>query len=688
MALALLDSSVNRDDVERELDQLFEPTATRASSALGGIVAALETAASAQPRHKSELDRDPRAAFGSSSDGSLQLLLGFQPSLKDTLYPTWGNASISQASSELQALYALRLTAPVFGNNASQRTILTIVKQIEGPDLQSVAQESWTLASDERPDNVFLDNEYRSLEAGSYVLIRSEPDPLALQQIPREDGEDEDAIALALARLDAARRRRLLRATGVEVVQRSAYGLNGKSTRLDLDDDWRAVTVKGEQRAGDFSLRHPLVYTQSEPLALAEEPLTDPLCQAASIELDRLVDGLDVGRWLIVSGERSDLGAESGIVTSELCMLAGATQQGDSSLPGEKPHTTLSFAAPLSFCYKRGTISVWGNVAQATNGESRGEVLGAGDGAASNQRFALKQPPLTYVPAQTASGAASTLRVFVNEVEWHSTDSLADATPTDRVFLTRSDDDGKTSVIFGNGREGARLPTGTDNVRAEYRNGIGRGGNVHARQISTLVTRPLGLREVVNPLPATGGAERESRDQARRNAPLSVRALDRLVSVPDYADFSRRFAGIDKAYAVELSDGNRQVVHVTIAGVDDIPIAESSELFRNLRGALSELGDPLQAVELALRERLMLVLSARIAPSADYVWLDLSQRIRARLLEAFGFEQRELGQSVTSSEVLSVIQRVRGVDYVDLEVLDALSEAQVLALLEQGADAA
>ena len=115
--------------------------------------------------------------------------------------------------------------------------------------------------------------------------------------------------------------------------------------------------------------------------------------------------------------------------------------------------------------------------------------------------------------------------------------------------------------MFGNGSEGARLPTGIENVRAVYRTGIGKGGNVKAEQISLLSTRPLGAKEVVNPLPASGGADRETRDQARKNAPLAVMALDRLVSVQDYEDFVRVFAGIGKARATELSDGRRQIVH-------------------------------------------------------------------------------------------------------------------------------
>jgi hypothetical protein len=85
-------------------------------------------------------------------------------------------------------------------------------------------------------------------------------------------------------------------------------------------------------------------------------------------------------------------------------------------------------------------------------------------------------------------------------------------------------------------------------------------------------------------------------------------ALDRLVSVQDYADFARTFAGIGKASAKRISNSQRQILHVTIAGAGDIPIDENSDLFRNLYDALHHFGDPHQSVQVTLRELLLLLL--------------------------------------------------------------------------------
>ena len=234
-------------------------------------------------------------------------------------------------------------------------------------------------------------------------------------------------------------------------------------------------------------------------------------------------------------------------------------------------------------------------------------------------------------------------------------------------------------MVFGNGEHGARLPTGPENVKATYRNGIGKPGNVKAGQISLLNTRPLGVKEVINPIRASGGADKEARDQARRNAPLAVMALDRLVSTPDYADFSRTFGGIGKAAAARLSNGRQQMVHVTIAGVDDIPIDATSDLYRNLYDALHRYGDPYLPIRLAVRERLALVVSAGIRVDPDYQWETLEPKVRSAVLDAFGFDNVDLAQDLLLADAIKVIQAVPGVVYVDVDVFDTISEDALIA---------
>ncbi|HWQ19544.1 MAG TPA: putative baseplate assembly protein, partial [Methanotrichaceae archaeon] len=238
---------------------------------------------------------------------------------------------------------------------------------------------------------------------------------------------------------------------------------------------------------------------------------------------------------------------------------------------------------------------------------------------------------------------------------------------------TLTGDDAKTTIIFGNGARGARPPTGTENIRAAYRAGMGSSGNVKAGQISQLMTRPPGVTEVVNPIRASGGADREGLEQARENAPLALMALDRLISVQDYTYFTRTFAGIGKAAAALIPYNRRNIVYITIAGAGDIPIDKGSDLYRNLTKALHDLGDIGITVEVEPRVLVLLLIKAYVKLLDGYQWESVQPRIRAALYSAFGFDMRDLGRSVQQSEVISAIQSIEGVAYVDLEVLEGIS---------------
>jgi hypothetical protein len=160
-------------------------------------------------------------------------------------------------------------------------------------------------------------------------------------------------------------------------------------------------------------------------------------------------------------------------------------------------------------------------------------------------------------------------------------------------------------------------------------------------------------------------------------------SLDRLVSVQDYADFARVYAGIGKASATQLSSGRNRLVHLTIAGIDNIPIAPTSDLYRNLFRSLRQFGSPSVPLLIALCEVKLLIISANVRVLDDFQWETVASKIRAALLDAFSFERRDLGQPVYQSEVLSVIQGIAGVSYVDLDILDAIDQARLISALDQ-----
>ena len=349
----------------------------------------------------------------------------------------------------------------------------------------------------------------------------------------------------------------------------SAFAIMGHSTRL-------ALSGSGLVDRFDTAIRSASVFAVSERVDFGQYPIAAPL-SGATLALAAAVPDLPVGRALIVAGTDPASGAAQSEVVTVKSLGAGGT--------------TIELTKKLANQYAVSGTTIYGNCVAATHGATipRPEVMGAGDGSRRFQCFTLKQKPLTYVSAANAAGVSTTLDVKVNDISWSEVPSLYAQPPAARVFITRRADDGTVRVTFGNGVTGARLPTGVENVVADYRTGIGIVGMAKANQINIALTRPLGVSTVTNPAAPTGAQDPEVLAGARVNAPLTVLTLDRVVSVGDYADFARGFAGMSKAVASLVWSGERRIVFVTVASADGSALPPDADAYKNLVAAIDDL---------------------------------------------------------------------------------------------------
>ena len=133
---------------------------------------------------------------------------------------------------------------------------------------------------------------------------------------------------------------------------------------------------------------------------------------------------------------------------------------------------------------------------------------------------------------------------------------LIDYNGYDAVFSLYTNAAGVSYVIFGDGISG-RVPTNSSVIYATYRVGGGEIGNVAAGTIKTILTNNQTGLTVLNTSygnpsdngSAVGGTNAESTDSIRLNAPLSLRAINRAVSLSDYAALVKA-AGVAKSSAV------------------------------------------------------------------------------------------------------------------------------------------
>jgi hypothetical protein len=433
------------------------------------------------------------------------------------------------------------------------------------------------------------------------------------------------------------------------------YALSAKATGVRVAPLGTAAIALAQYR-----IRTTTIHADSQPLPLAELDIAEAVGQgtaeAQQLTLESLVLGLQPLQPVALTGELSEL---PGVIRSEIALLKDILHT--------EGRTTLQFTAPLQHRYRRSSLTLNANVALASHGETVAEVLGGGDGAQANQRFRLKKPPLTHVAAATPSGAASTLAVRVNGMLWSPVAAFFGVAASEEVYTVRIEDDGTTQVIFGDGQQGARLPSGSENITARYRSGSGRAGEVAAGSLSLLKQRPLGVRSVGNTLAASGAEDPETLANARQNAPLTVHTLDHIVSLQDYESFARAFAGIGKAQATRLWDGRAERVHLTVASASGNPLLPTDQTYLGLARAIARQRDPARPYMLDSFLPRYFNLRARLRLGARFEEAIVLGQVRAALLAAFGFARRGFGQGVSAAEVVTQMQRVPGVVAVDLE---------------------
>ncbi|MDB5285234.1 MAG: putative baseplate assembly protein [Mucilaginibacter sp.] len=528
--------------------------------------------------------------------------------------------AVSQPDPSAPEIYVFRKKVPVFGYNAPKK-----INYVNGVPSNPVTWTDWDNVETEGV--LYLDSAYEDILPGSQIAIQN----------PENAGNSP-----LFLKVDKA-----------SVSSRTEYGLSTKTTQLSVlpSNQWWGIDRAFKR------IRSVTVYAQSEKLDLAELPV-ETTVEGDSLTLDRYYPGLQEGQAVIVSGMRNDL---QGVTGSEIRILK--------TVNIVEGFTELKFIRSLSFNYIRKTVTINANVAKATHGETVSEVLGGGDASQVFQQFTLKQPPLTFISSASGNGVQTTLEIRVNDLLWHEVDFFLDHGPNERIYITRQDNEGNTTVTFGDGINGARVPTGQQNIQATYRKGIGTSGLVKANQLSQLLTKPLGVKSAVNPVAPAGAEDPEQLDSARNNASLTILTLDRVVSLQDYEDFARAFPGIEKSLATWTWVSGKRHIFITVAGSNGTEVPPESDLYKDILKAINSAGDPEVSLRIDSYSPVFFQLTANLMLDPDYIPAIVQAAVEQNLRDTFSFQARSFAQPVNYSEVVACMQQTPGVVAVDIDSL-------------------
>ncbi|MBD3276535.1 MAG: hypothetical protein GF372_14565 [Candidatus Marinimicrobia bacterium] len=311
----------------------------------------------------------------------------------------------------------------------------------------------------------------------------------------------------------------------------------------------------------------------------------------------------------------------------------------------------------------RAPVIAQGNLIEVTRGQSvKDEVLGSGDASIANQTFELKKNPLTYLPSSSAGNEwnlKSTLEIYVNGILWSEARSFFGTDPEDQVYVIRHDEKGNTRVLFGDGENGARLPSGEDNIVAHYRHGAGEAAPPD-NSITQMIKPITGITSISNFLPAYGGSDAESAETIRENAPASALLFSpkRAVSIADFQTVAAEVTGVQTATARWVWDDDRQRPVVKLWYMGD------AQLLDNVTDALLNAADPTTPIQVLVSNASEVSLTIEVIVDAKYIQADVEADILEILLGPDGRllpENLGIGTPVFRSEIAAMVHFAEGV---------------------------
>ncbi len=267
--------------------------------------------------------------------------------------------------------------------------------------------------------------------------------------------------------------------------------------------------------------------------------------------------------------------------------------------------------------------------------------------------------------------AQGSLRVLIGGQAWREVHHFQESGGTDEHFQIETDGLDRTRILFGDGVRGA-VPTADAAIRVEYLETLGVGGNLGAGIVTELSGpihqdgEPVAVA-VTNPVPATGGADRESLEHARRQAPAEIRSLWKALTKDDYQALSEGYPGVAKAQVLDVNDcPSLRYYQVNLAVAPRGGGPPSALLKRDLAAFLES--RKVVTLEINLFEPVYRPVSID-ADIHTYAGEDpglVRRRIEQALGDYFDFERMDFGQPVPSSDLIALIDGVRGVSHTHL----------------------
>lgn len=331
-------------------------------------------------------------------------------------------------------------------------------------------------------------------------------------------------------------------------------------------------------------------------------------------------------------------------------------------------------------------VTVYGNRIAVTQGKTQQEaVLGSGDNREVFQTFAIPKAPMTYLLDETQTPAQTPeLDIYVNNILWKRVSTFFNSGPDDQVYVVREDEAGISYVQFGDGKTGARLPSGKNNITGAYRTGIGATGVLKEGEKAKATGKLKELDKAFLPGEVVGGDDAESGDNAREAAPGKMQSLGRLVGLADFEAEVLALPGVLKVRADWAAPAGVPLIRIVV--LTDTGTSAATANVQTTLNSYNRCRGPKRFPVLVQQGNLQyLYVSLRVSYDAAYRSEDIKIAVKLALglsdeedngveteTGLFSLKQRYFGQNAHRSQILAAVQQVEGVVWVEIDDAQAL----------------
>jgi hypothetical protein len=314
------------------------------------------------------------------------------------------------------------------------------------------------------------------------------------------------------------------------------------------------------------------------------------------------------------------------------------------------------------------------NVVDITSDTTYGQQIGV-----SNQ-----QPGMSFeLPNTPVVDGSISIYVQYGTIysKWTQVQHLLDYGPNDLVYTVKSDANNIVKINFGDGVSGA-IPVNSSVIRAMYLVGGGILGNISSNIIDTIVHIPsftssqtsalASAITVANGTAALGGADPESNDEIRTQAPLVLRSSNRAITLEDYKNLSLSVTGVGKANAYSSTWTSVTVYIAPSRNVNDTDIqpgltdtgatsAEYTELAESVTDYLSDKLLIGSSVTIQPPSYSDLIITIQYVKLPQYTQPETEINIKKALLFVYGYTGMDFQDTLYPQDIEYVLNQTEGI---------------------------